>query len=219
MADEVSDSGVDNDAGDEVISLTEYKKLQRKTSRQATRNRELGQRVAEAEATSKRIETLLETVLTHSVHPGDVEGTAVVAEAQRGLAAQRALDTTAVQLETRLNDMLDEADVDWDDERLTEARRLLAVVNDTGNLSMGPAVERAVTEALSPSAPTSDDLRTMIDEAVRRDRQESGRVDVQQGTSSGGKYTRNDVKALDIKQLGVRGFREKLNEAYDQMGI
>jgi hypothetical protein len=218
MVDEVSDSGVDNDAGDEVISLTEYKKLQRKTSRQATRNRELGQRVAEAEATSKRIETLMETVLAHSVHPEDAEGTAVVAEAQRGLAAQRTLDTTAVQLETRLNEMLDEADIDWDDERLTEARRLLAVVNDTGNLSMGPAVERAVTEALSPT-PSSDDIRTMIDEAVRRDRQESGRVDVQQGTSSGGKYTRNDVKALDIKQLGVRGFREKLNEAYDQMGI
>ena len=218
MADEVSDSGVNNDAGDEVVSLTEYKKLQRKTSRQATRNRELGQRVAEAEATSKRIETLLETVLARSVHPEDVEGTAVVAEAQRGLAAQRALDTTAVQLETRLNEMLDEADIDWDDERLTEARRLLAVVNDTGNLSMGPAVERAVTEALSPT-PTPADLRTMIDEAVRRDRQESGRVDVQQGTSSGGKYTRNDLKTLDIKQLGVRGFREKLNEAYDQMGI
>jgi hypothetical protein len=218
MVDEVSDSGVNNDAGDEVVSLTDYKKLQRKTSRQATRNRELGQRVAEAEATSKRIETLLETVLTRSVHPEDAEGTAVVAEAQRGLAAQRALDTTAVQLETRLNEMLDEADIDWDDERLTEARRLLSVVNDTGNLSMGPAVERAVTEALSP-APTSDDIRTMIDEAVKRDRQESGRVDVQQGTSSGGKYTRNDLKTLDIKQLGVRGFREKLNEAYDQMGI
>jgi len=128
---------------------------------------------------------------------------------------QRRNDTNAAQFEAELNSLLETHEVDWNDERLVDARSLLDEVNQSGDLTRLSEVRRLTQEALTTNLPGNTDER--IQEAILKDRQDHGRVDT--GTSVGGgqRFTRQDVANLDPIKLGAKGMREELDKVYDQM--
>jgi len=213
MADEET---VDTPTGSDTDWEGEYKKLQRKLNRNLTKNRDTGLRIAELESGQKRAESLLEALLETTSSFGDENIAERTRETMRGFQDQRRNDSTAAQFEAELNNILDEHDIEWSDERFESARRLLDEVNQSGDLHRLSEVRRLTQEALA-SSPVGENTEVRIQEAVLKDRQEHGRVDT--GTSVGGgqRYTRQDVENLDPIKLGVRGMREELDKVYDQM--
>jgi len=214
MADEET---VDTPQGSETDWEGEYKQLQRKYNRNLTKGKDTGLRIAELEAGQKRAEQLLESLLQTTSSFGDENTEERTRNTLRELNDQRRNDTTAAQFEAELNGLLDEFDVDWSsDERLTNARRMLAEVNQSGDLSRLSEVRQLTQEALAP-APNNEDTDSRIQEAILKDRQEHGRVDTGSSVGGGQRLTRQDVANLDPIKLGVKGMREELEKVYDQM--
>jgi len=214
MADEET---VDTPQGSETDWEGEYKQLQRKYNRNLTKGKDTGLRIAELEAGQKRAEQLLESLLQTTSSFGDENTEERTRNTLRDLNDQRRNDTTAAQFEAELNGLLDEFDVDWSsDERLTDARRMLAEVNQSGDLSRLSEVRQLTQEALAPAS-NNEDTDSRIQEAILKDRQEHGRVDTGSSVGGGQRLTRQDVANLDPIKLGVKGMREELEKVYDQM--
>ena len=212
MADEET---VDTPQGSDTDWEGEYKKLQRKLNRNLTKSKDTGLRIAELEAGQRRAEQLLETLLETTTSFGDAGMQERTRATMREFQDQRRNDTNAAQFEAELNNLLDIHEVEWNDERFGEARRLLDEVNQSGDLTRLSEVRRLTQEALTTNESGGTDAR--IQEAILKDRQEHGRVDT--GTSVGGgqRFTRQDVANLDPIKLGVKGMREELEKVYDQM--
>jgi hypothetical protein len=210
MADEET---MDTQSGSDVDWEQNYKQLQRKYNRQQTKTRDSTQKMAELESGQRRIEKLLDTVLDAATM-GDDTLSGRAKELRGELDSQRSNDKTAAQFEYELNTMLEDNDTDWQDDRLSEARRLLEDINSTGDLGRLHEVRRLTQDAFQDQ---DTDVDTKIQEAILKDRQDLGRVDT--GTSVGGgqRFTRQDVAELDPIKLGVKGMREVLDKVYDQM--
>jgi hypothetical protein len=212
MADEET---VDTPQGSDTDWEGEYKKLQRKLNRNLTKSKDTGLRIAELEAGQRRAETLLGTLLETTTSFGDASMQEQARTTMREFQDQRRNDTNAAQFEAELNNLLETHEVDWDDERFGDARRLLDEVNQSGDLTRLSEVRRLTQEALTTNSSGNTDER--IQEAILKDRQDHGRVDT--GTSVGGgqRFTRQDVANFDPIKLGVKGMREELEKVYDQM--
>jgi len=212
MADEET---VDTLQGSDTDWEGEYKKLQRKLNRNLTKSKDTGLRIAELEAGQRRAEQLLGTLLETTTSFGDASMQEQARTTMREFQDQRRNDTNAAQFEAELNSLLETHEVDWNDERLVDARSLLDEVNQSGDLTRLSEVRRLTQEALTTNLPGNTDER--IQEAILKDRQDHGRVDT--GTSVGGgqRFTRQDVANLDPIKLGAKGMREELDKVYDQM--
>ena len=210
MADEET---MDTQSGSDVDWEQNYKQLQRKYNRQQTKTREATQKLAELESGQRRIEQLLDTVLDAATM-GDEQLSGRARELRGELDSQRSNDKTAAQFEYELNSILEDNDTDWQDDRLSEARRLLDDINSKGDLTRLHEVRRLTQDAFQDQG---TDVDSKIQEAILKDRQDHGRVDT--GTSVGGgqRFTRQDVADLDPIKLGVKGMREVLDKVYDQM--
>jgi hypothetical protein len=208
-----NDETMDTPTGSDIDWEQNYKQLQRKYNRQQAKTREATQKMAELESGQRRIEQLLDTVLDAATM-GDEQLSGKARELRGELNSQRTNDKAAAQFEYELNEVLEENDTDWQDDRLSDARRLLDDINSTGDLSRLHEVRRLTQDAFQGPG---TDVDTKIQEAILKDRQEHGRVDT--GTSVGGgqRYTRKDVADLDPIQLGVSGMRDVLDKVYDQM--
>jgi len=211
MADEET---MDTQSGSDVDWEQNYKQLQRKYNRQQTKTRDSTQKMAELESGQRRIEKLLDTVLDAATM-GDDTLSGRAKELRGELDSQRSNDKTAAQFEYELNTMLEDNDTDWQDDRLSEARRLLEDINSTGDLGRLHEVRRLTQEALTTTESGNTDTR--IQEAILKDRQEHGRVDTGSSVGGGQRLTRQDVANLDPIKLGVKGMREELEKVYDQM--
>ena len=212
MADEET---VDTPQGSDTDWEGEYKKLQRKLNRNLTKSKDTGLRIAELEAGQRRAEQLLETLLETTTSFGDDGMKERTRATMREFQDQRRNDTNAAQFEAELNNLLDTHEVEWNDERLGDARRLLDEVNQSGDLTRLSEVRRLTQEALTTTESGGTDAR--IQEAILKDRQEHGRVDTGSSVGGGQRFTRQDVANLDPIKLGVRGMREELEKVYDQM--
>jgi hypothetical protein len=211
MADEET---VDTPTGSDTDWEKEYKQLQRKFNRNLTKSKESSLRLAELEAGMKRSEQLMQTLLETTSSFGDEDVRERARTTLRDFDDQRRNDSTAARFEADMSSLLDENDVNWDDERLAGARRLLDEVNQTGDLTRLSEVSRLTHEALASG---TNDTDSRIQEAILKDRQEHGRVDTGSSVGGGQRLTRQDVANLDPIKLGVRGMREELAKVYDQM--
>ena len=212
MADEET---VDTPQGSDTDWEGEYKKLQRKLNRNLTKSKDTGLRIAELEAGQRRAEQLLESLLETTTSFGDASMQERARTTMREFQDQRRNDTNAAQFEAELNNLLDTHEVEWNDERFGDARRLLDEVNQSGDLTRLSEVRRLTQEALTTTESGGTDSR--IQEAILKDRQEHGRVDTGSSVGGGQRFTRQDVANLDPIKLGVRGMREELEKVYDQM--
>jgi len=212
MADEET---VDTPQGSDTDWEGEYKKLQRKLNRNLTKSKDTGLRIAELESGQRRAEQLLENLLETTTSFGDASMQEQARTTMREFQDQRRNDTSAAQFEAELNSLLDTHEVEWNDERFGDARRLLDEVNQSGDLTRLSEVRRLTQEALTTTESGNTDTR--IQEAILKDRQEHGRVDTGSSVGGGQRLTRQDVANLDPIKLGVKGMREELEKVYDQM--
>ena len=144
MADEET---VDTPTGSDTDWEKEYKQLQRKFNRNLTKSKESSLRLAELEAGMKRSEQLMQTLLETTSSFGDEDVRERARTTLRDFDDQRRNDSTAARFEADMSSLLDENDVNWDDERLAGARRLLDEVNQTGDLARLSEVSRLTHEA------------------------------------------------------------------------
>ena len=204
---------------------TEYKKLQRKLNRKDKSGQEMTRRVAEQDATLRRLEAMQETLLDF-LTVGDDEAVSRASAVKQTLHTRRQQDTDAAQLESRISSILDSHDVDFDsDPRLEEARRLVSEVNRTGNLELASTIETVIAKAMDIDAEDggSDGDGSTIEQAVREavaeDRRTTGRVDIGQTTVTNS----NQVRRSDFVDIsptsGYTAMREKLNKHLDSLGI
>jgi len=203
----------------EMISASEYKKLQRKYDRRNTTARKAEERVEGLEASMSRLESLVEG-LTALVAQTDDDLRPAAADLVNQNASRRSADDTSAQLTARLNQSLEDADADWEDERFDDARRVLDEINASGDLARASEVEQLIRQVIDPKDETS--LEERIEEAVSRaihgERQVTNRVDTGQTTvRTGGTVTRGDLANLDPRQ-GLDNLRAKVNQALDQIG-
>ena len=203
----------------EMISASEYKKLQRKYDRRNTTARKAEERVEGLEASMSRLESLVEG-LTALVAQTDDDLRPAAADLVNQNASRRSADDTSAQLTARLNQSLEDADADWEDERFDDARRVLDEINASGDLARASEVEQLIRQVIDPKDETS--LEERIEEAVSRaihgERQVTNRVDTGQTTvRTGGTVTRSDLANLDPRQ-GLDNLRAKVNQALDQIG-
>ena len=203
----------------ETISASEYKKLQRKYDRRNTTARKAEERVEGLEAGMSRLESLVEG-LTALVAQTDDDLRPAAADLVNQNASRRSADDTSAQLTARLNQSLEDADADWEDERFDDARRVLDEINASGDLARASEVEQLIRQVIDPQDETS--LEERIEEAVSRaihgERRVTNRVDTGQTTvRTGGTVTRSDLANLDPRQ-GLDNLRAKVNQALDQIG-
>ena len=203
----------------ETISASEYKKLQRKYDRRNTTARKAEERVEGLEAGMSRLESLVEG-LTALVAQTDDDLRPAAADLVNQNASRRSADDTSAQLTARLNQSLEDADADWEDERFDNARRVLDEINASGDLARASEVEQLIRQVIDPQDETS--LEERIEEAVSRaihgERRVTNRVDTGQTTvRTGGTVTRSDLANLDPRQ-GLDNLRAKVNQALDQIG-
>ena len=203
----------------ETISASEYKKLQRKYDRRNTTARKAEERVEGLEAGMSRLESLVEG-LTALVAQTDDDLRPAAADLVNQNASRRSADDTSAQLTARLNQSLEDADADWEDERFDNARRVLDEINASGDLARASEVEQLIRQVIDPQDETS--LEERIEEAVSRaihgERRVTNRVDTGQTTvRTGGTVTRSDLANLDPRQ-GLDALRAKVNQALDQIG-
>ena len=203
----------------EMISASEYKKLQRKYDRRNTTARKAEERVEGLEASMSRLESLVEG-LTALVAQTDDDLRPAAADLVNQNASRRSADDTSAQLTARLNQSLEDADADWEDERFDDARRVLDEINASGDLARASEVEQLIRQVIDPQDETS--LEERIEEAVSRaihgERRVTNRVDTGQTTvRTGGTVTRGDLANLDPRQ-GLDNLRAKVNQALDQIG-
>jgi hypothetical protein len=218
MAD--SDETGDASAGGEpeTIAMEEYKKLQRKLSRQGSTIKTQGRDGLETKAALGRVEELLANLI-------DMQSMDDVSRSERigillpTMAARRKSEMTSAQVESELGQLSDSHDINWQtDERLGETRTLLDEMSRTGNTELGQTALRKAQEILSPPDATlkTEDIEKLVQEAVLKDRQDHGRVDTNTTVSSGGKVKISDLESLDPRN-GLDNMRETLNKALDQM--
>jgi chromosome segregation ATPase len=203
----------------EMISASEYKKLQRKYDRRNTTARKAEERVEGLEASMSRLESLVEG-LTALVAQTDDDLRPAAADLVNQNHSRRSADDTSAQLTARLNQSLEDADADWEDERFDDARRVLDEINASGDLARASEVEQLIRQVIDPQDETS--LEERIEEAVSRaihgERRVTNRVDTGQTTvRTGGTVTRGDLANLDPRQ-GLDNLRAKVNQALDQIG-
>ena len=203
----------------ETISASEYKKLQRKYERRNTTARKAEERVEGLEAGMSRLESLVEG-LTALVAQTDDDLRPAAADLVNQNHSRRSADDTSAQLTARLNQSLEDADADWEDERFDDARRVLDEINASGDLARASEVEQLIKQVIDPQDETS--LEERIEEAVSRaihgERRVTNRVDTGQTTvRTGGTVTRSDLANLDPRQ-GLDNLRAKVNQALDQIG-
>jgi hypothetical protein len=218
MAD--SDETGDASAGGEpeTIAMDEYKKLQRKLSRQGSTIKSQGRDALETKSALSRVEELLANLV-------DMQSMDDVSRSERAgillptMAARRKSEMTSAQVESELSQLSDSHDINWQtDERLGETRTLLDEMSRTGNTALGQEALRKAQEILSPpdAALKTEDIEKLVQEAVLKDRQDHGRVDTNTTVSSGGKVKVSDIESLDPRN-GLDNMRETLNKALDQM--
>lgn len=210
-------AGADNSA--DINYETEYKKLQRKLNRQNTRHEDLARQLADSEASSRRIESMVEKALD-LFSMGDADATRDLGVFRETLASQRTQDDTTAQAQARLSAILSNSDIDIDeDPRLEGARQMISVVNKTGNLDLLDQIEKEVQGVVAGFDDTDGTVDNQIQQAVLTDRREHGRVDTGQTTAPRSeRLTYSDIGNLDPND-GVPALREKMNRALDQLGI
>jgi len=210
----------DADRGDseKTVSFNEYQKLQRKLERQTAKTRDTETRALATDAAVRRLEATL-TGLSGIVGDADDELKTRTRQLSQDSSEQARADDSAAQLTTRLNQIIDDADEDWENTKFDSARRTLEDINRSGDLSRGYEVERLIKDALSEGgASTDENIETAIARAVLADRQEHNRVDTSGSSTSAKKYTREDLGKMDVHKIGVKAAREHLDAIYEQMG-
>tara|TARA_Y100000310_G_scaffold143607_1_gene142947 strand:- start:2963 stop:3628 length:666 start_codon:yes stop_codon:yes gene_type:complete len=221
MADEKTADGQSGEAG-AIADSPEYKALQRKYDRRNRSAKEDRQQMAEIRATLARSEATQEALL-ELFGSSDETLKPTVDGIRSRLSTRRQHDATTTDAEARISQTLDEADLDWGDEKLSEARRVLSEFKQTGNIGLVAEIERLV-DAAKPSGQTGgslseDDLEAKIQERILEDRKATGRVDTGQSTAHDTRATRENIAKIDVIALGPRAAKDELNKIYDQMGI
>lgn len=214
MADERTADGESGDAG--TVSLTEYKALQRKLDRANRSNKETVKEVAELRAASGRNEALSVAIL-EVLSTTDESLKPTVDGIKNKLSTQRQTDATTSTAEARLRQKLDEADLDWESDKLGEARRVLDEYERTGNVSLVPEIERLVDTAAAKQttgAISDEDFESKVQERILADRKATGRVDLGQSTSQNTKHTTDSIAKIDVLALGPRAAQDELNKLW-----
>jgi len=195
----------------------EYKKLQKKYNRRNKSAKEAESRIVILESGVSRIESALEG-LTNLIVGDDVQLKSSAEHYIGDMSARRNSDNTVGELQARLNQTLDEADEDWDDVKFDNARRALHDINESGDYTRGPEVERLIQSAISGQ---EDDrsVQEQIDAAVAAAEQswqkEVGRVDTGDSSSKGGPVSRRDLTWKEGES--INDFRARVKSAHDQI--
>ena len=218
MADEGTADGQTGDAG--TVSLAEYKSLQRKLDRANRSNKETVKEMAEIRAAQMRNEALTVSVLEmfgatdESLKPA-VDGI------KNQLSNQRQTDATTTGAEAQLRQTLDEADLDWESDKLGEARRVLSEYKRTGNVGLVPEIQRLVETAakggdqLAGGSKTDEEIEAMVQSRILDDRKATGRVDTGQSTAGDNtKPTMQTLADIDVLALGPRAAQAELDKFY-----
>lgn len=200
---------------EEMISLEEHKKLQRKYDRRDRTAKEAEARIVNLESGLSRVESLMER-LTSFIAGDD---TALKAHADGMInenTSKRTADQTAAEFQSWLNRILDDHDEEWDDPKFDEARRIVEDINSSGDVSRTRDVERLMTDILSPN---QGDEQERIDAAVAAAlatrRTDSKRVDTGGTTARSGSVSRNDLKWNPSE--GIGDLKSRIDQALDQI--
>lgn len=186
----------------------QYKKLQSKYNRLQTRANSNSREVSELRATTASNGTMLKRLL-------DGEGDT---EFKQSIADQEARDIATGKAEIEVASILDDVDVDFDtDPRLSDARRLVVEIQETGNLALVDQVKTAIA-AIGDAAEVvnDDDVQARIDTAVLEDRKEHGRVDTGRTTAPNIPVSIGDLRNLDPRK-GAATMKEQVEKSLDQM--
>jgi hypothetical protein len=212
------DKVADGDA-DKTVPLSEHKSLQRKLARSQTSVKQLEERIETLGSGQGRTETLAEGILQILGSSADDETKRAADVLLQGNAGRRTADTTAAQDTARLNALVEDGDVDWDDERYNSARDVYSEIAKSGDMARIPELERIIREVAHP---TDASLQEQIDEGVRKALDEmklgGARVDLKATSAkTGTKLSPADLGEMHPSE-GIEGMRAKVNQALDQIG-
>lgn len=200
------------DASD-FVSKADYQKLQRKLSQKSKREQEQATRIAGVEASQRRMEAMFEKALD-MFSVGDDTASRDVAEFKQRVSAQRTKDMSTTQVQERLNSIMDEHDVDFEsDSRLSDARKLVREMEETGNYDLLDQVEKIIKDVVSSPDDTDVDAEPDAEAASRRER---ARVDTNKGSAPNSPTSRADVARMDPRTMTVKEMREVVNKAQDE---
>jgi hypothetical protein len=212
---------VDAEAGsetDKTVLESEYKSLQRKLGRRDSKVIALERTTAQNTASLARIEEMLANSL-HLINATDDERGEKVPKLLSTMSTRRTQDISTAQTEAEISQVLDLADTDWDDDRLTEARLLREERDRTGNATLDAEILRRAREALQPAQSTTSEeaIKEIVSAAILKDRQDHGRVDTGQSVSTG-KVSVKDLTSLNPR-IGIKAMKEANEKALDSLGI
>lgn len=197
------------------IPEAQYKELQRKYDRRDKTAKQAEKRIVELEAGMSRVEGLLES-LTGFLAGEDAQLKPVANRMVEENQGRRQKDRSAAELQSKLNQVLDESDADWDDPRFEKAREVMDTINESGDLSRGYEVERLIREAVSGNSESGQAaIDTAVAAALAAERNNSRRVDTGEGTSRPGQVTRQDLTFNP--SAGVGDLKARLAQAMDQL--
>ena len=205
----------DSDTSAEATSRTaeewevEYKKLQRKLSRNTTRTSDLTTQVAELRAGNARIEQIVERLI-------DSDDDAAF---RQTLKQQRESDTSAARVTAEVESLLDDKDVDFmTDPRLSEARRIYEEINRTGNMGLVDSLKQSISGISDEPSETNDaTVEEQIATAVATDRRERARVDGGSTTAPNPQsVSRSDLSNMNPSQMSIAEMKERTKQALEQ---
>lgn len=202
---------------EETISMVEYKKLQRKLTRASNKAAAAQERAESLESGQARVEDMLGDIAS-LVAEGDEGLSTKAVKLKETIFSRRTADGTAAQLTAKLNQTLDDAGEDWDDDKFDSARKVIKEIGDSGDMSRAPEAERLIREAIEGETDSiSDQVEKAVADALLKDRQEHGRVDTRDSASSTSPKVRySDLSRMDPKE-GVGSMRDITKQALDQM--
>ena len=203
----------------ESVSKSEYQALQRKFDRRDRTAKALEQRLHEVEAGSSRVEALLEN-LTSFLAGDDAQLKTAASRMLGENASKRTLDKSAAELQSRLNQVLDGADEDWEDPKFAPARKILEEINRSGDMSRSVEVERLMRDAITPPDNRSEQERidAAVTAAIAAERKGTRRVDTGESSNvrDGGNVSRSDLGRWKPSD-GIDSLKSRLDQAMKQI--
>lgn len=210
------DDDKSSDDSVETISMSEYKKLQRKYDRRNSSARHSEEQVETLAASVARIESVLLGLTGLVATDEDLKPIATTLVEQN--SQRQTADTSSAQLKARLTQIIDDADEDWGDEKFDEASKVLDEINESGDLSRASEVERLIREAVTvkESRTVEEQITAAVEQILQGKHVEASRVDTGKSTARTGNVTRQELSQLDPRG-GIAAMRAKTNAALDQL--
>jgi cell fate (sporulation/competence/biofilm development) regulator YlbF (YheA/YmcA/DUF963 family) len=202
---------------EEMVSQEEYKKLQRKYDRRDKTAKESESRIVQLEAAVGRVESFMEQ-LTSFIAGDDNDLKSHADSMISENKSKRTSDKTAAEFQSRLNQMLDDSDEDWDDPKFNEARRIVNEINASGDMSRVAEAERVMEQVLRPADTQSsqEKIDAAVAAALAAERNSGKRVDTGGSTARQGNVSRNDLSNWNPSE-GIGNLKERLSQAMKQI--